>query len=315
MNDAIAPARDLAAEDTGELVRVRGLVQGVGFRPTVWHLARRHGLRGWVSNDGDGVTAHVCGPPPAISAFVEGLVRGAPPLARIDHIAREPAALLPIADEFRIVPSRAGDVHTSIVPDAATCVECLREIRNPAARRYRYPFTNCTHCGPRLSIVEAIPYDRANTTMRAFGLCAACLAEYGDPSDRRFHAQPIACPACGPRLWQTCGNDPVAEARRLLLSGHVIAIKGLGGFQIACDATDEGTVARLRRTKHRAGKPFALMARDIRVVQRYCVVTAQDEAVLRGPASPIVLLDQLPGQMLARSVAPGLDTLGCMLPN
>ena len=268
---------------------MRGLVQGVGFRPAVWHFARRHGLRGWVGNDGDGVTAHVCGPAPAIAAFVESLARNAPPLARIDHIAREPAALLPMADEFRIVPSRAGDVHTAIVPDAATCVECLREIRDPAERRYRYPFTNCTHCGPRLSIIEAIPYDRATTTMRKFGLCPACAAEYDDPSDRRFHAQPIACPACGPRVWLTCTAIRLRRRAGCLLSGHIIAIKGLGGFQIACDATDESAVGRLRRSKHRGAKPFALMARDIGVVRRYCAVTAQDEAALQSPAAPIVL--------------------------
>lgn len=314
MNHAIAPA-DLTREDTSELIRVRGVVQGVGFRPTVWHLARLHALRGWVTNDGDGVMAHVCGPPSAIAAFVEDLAQGAPPLARIDQIEREPAASLPAAEGFRIVMSRAGDVRTAIVPDAATCVECLREIRDPASRRYRYPFTNCTHCGPRLAIIEGIPYDRATTTMRAFELCAACRAEYEDPSDRRFHAQPIACPACGPRVWLTCGGDPVVEARRFLLSGHLIAVKGLGGFQIACDATDEHAVGRLRQLKEREGKPFALMARDIDVVRRYCVVTAEEEAALRSPAAPIVLLDQLPGQTLAESVAPGLGTLGCMLPN
>ena len=315
MIDAIATRRNLAREDVGELVRVRGVVQGVGFRPAVWRLARQHGLRGWVVNDGDGVTAHVCGPPRAIAAFVEDLAHGAPPLARIDRIEREPAARLPSAEAFRILPSRAGGVHTGIAPDAATCPDCLREIRDPEARRHGYPFTNCTHCGPRLSIIEAIPYDRAATTMRAFGLCVACRAEYEDPADRRFHAQPIACPACGPRAWLTGGGDPVAETRRLLRDGQAVAIKGLGGFQIACDATDECAVARLRRSKRREGKPLALMARDISVVRRYCVVTEEDEAALRSAAAPIVVLDRLPGQTLAASIAPGLDTLGCMLPN
>jgi acylphosphatase len=178
--------------DAGEIVRVRGLVQGVGFRPTVWRLARRHGLRGWVNNDGDGVMAHVCGASSDIAAFVEDLARGAPPLARIDSIEREAAALLPGVDVFRIVPSSKGGVHTAAVPDAATCEECLREIHEPTARRFQYPFANCTHCGPRLSIIQAIPYDRATTTMRAFTLGAACRGKYEDPSDRRFHAQPEA---------------------------------------------------------------------------------------------------------------------------
>ena len=312
MSDAIALLREA---DTGELVRVRGLVQGVGFRPAVWRLARHHGLRGWVGNDGDGVTAHVSGPPSAIAAFVEDLATGAPPLARIEGIERTASAVLPATDGFRIVPSRQSRVRTAVVPDAATCDECRREIRDPASRRYRYPFTNCTHCGPRLSIIEAIPYDRAATTMRAFPLCAACRDEYEDPADRRFHAQPIACPSCGPRVWLSCGGDPVPETQRLLLSGRIIAIKGLGGFQIACDATDEDAVTRLRQSKHRGGKPFALMARDAAVLRRYCRVGAEEEAALRNPAAPIVLLDRAPGQTLAGAVAPGLATLGCMLPN
>ncbi len=315
MTDAITTRPNPARADAGELVRVHGVVQGVGFRPAVWRLARLHGLRGWVSNDGAGVTAHVCGPASAIEAFVEDVAQDAPPLARIDHIEREPAALLPEADEFRIVASRSGGVHTAVAPDAATCAECLFEIGDPAARRHRYPFTNCTHCGPRLSIIEAVPYDRASTTMRAFALCADCRAEYENPSDRRFHAQPIACPVCGPRAWLTCGGDPIEEARRLLLSGHIVAIKGLGGFQIACDATDEDAVRRLRRSKQRDGKPLALMARDIGVVQRYCMVTVDDEAALRSPAAPIVVLDRLPVPRLADDIAPGLGTLGCMLPN
>ena len=312
MNDATTLLREA---ETGELIRVRGLVQGVGFRPSVWHLAHRHGLRGWVSNDGNGVTAHVSGPAAAITAFVDDLAADAPPLARIDRIEREPAAPLPEADGFRIVPSRPGNVHTAIVPDAATCAECLREIRDPLARRHLYPFANCTHCGPRLSIIEAIPYDRATTTMRAFGLCAACRDEYQDPADRRFHAQPIACPACGPRVWLSCGGDPVPETRRLLRSGAIVAIKGLGGFQIACDATDGNAVERLRRSKHRSSKPFALMARDVAVLRRSCHVSIEEETALRSPAAPIVLLDRRPRGHVAAGVAPGLGTLGCMLPN
>ncbi|MEO8715541.1 MAG: carbamoyltransferase HypF, partial [Acetobacteraceae bacterium] len=297
-------------------IRVRGLVQGVGFRPTVWRLARVHGLRGWVGNDGDGVTAHVCGQPGAIAAFVGDLADQPPPLARIDRIERHPAAIL-ADDGFRIVASRVGAVHTAIVPDAATCEACLREIRDPLARRYRYPFTNCTHCGPRLSIIEAIPYDRATTTMRAFALCAECRDEYEDPSDRRFHAQPIGCPKCGPRVRLTpaSSSDPIEAARQLLLSGHVIAVKGLGGFQIACDATDESAVGRLRLSKRREAKPFALMARDVEMIRRYCAVSAREATALRNPAAPIVVLDQFADRTLAASIAPGLGTLGFMLPN
>ena len=201
------PTRRMDA-DASEIVRVRGIVQGVGFRPTVWRLARRHGLRGWVNNDGDGVMAHVCGASSEIAAFVEDLTQDVPPLARIDSIEREAAALLPGVDVFRIVPSSKGGVYTAVVPDAATCEACLKEILDPAARRFQYPFANCTHCGPRFSIIQAIPYDRATTTMRAFTLCTACRGEYETPSDRRFHAQPIACPDCGPRLWLSCGGNP-----------------------------------------------------------------------------------------------------------
>ena len=317
MSQTVATRPSLTGREAGEFVRVRGLVQGVGFRPTIWHLARLHGLRGWVSNDGDGVIAHVCGPPTAIEAFVADIVSNAPPLARIDAIARAPAGLLPAADGFRIAPSRRGGMHTAVGPDAATCDECLQEIRDPTARRHGYAFTNCTHCGPRLSIIEAMPYDRASTTMRAFRMCKDCRAEYEDPADRRFHAQPIACPACGPRvsLDRDRDGEPVAEARRLLLAGHIIAIKGLGGFQIACDATNASAVARLRRSKRRGGKPFALMARDLDTVRRYCVVAAAEAASLCSPAAPILLLDRRPGEQLAADVAPGLATLGCMLPN
>ena len=304
---------------SAEWIRVRGLVQGVGFRPTVWRLARQCGLRGSVANDGQGVNIHVCGSAASISDFVESLVSQAPPLARIEHVERQPTDALPAEAEFRIVPSRATPVHTGIVPDAATCRACQQEIAEPGARRHRYPFTNCTHCGPRLSIIEAIPYDRRETTMRAFRLCPACEAEYRDPADRRFHAQPIACPACGPRAWLEpfdVGTDVLETTCTLLLRGGIVAIKGLGGFQFACDATDEAAVARLRRGKRRERKPFALMARDLGVVRRYCTVTPQEEALLRSPAAPVVIMPAgARGERLAPGVAPGIFTLGFMLPN
>ena len=292
-----------AVHDVARLIRVRGLVQGVGFRPTVWRLAREFALRGWVANDGQGVSMHVCGNANAVSEFLHALPSHAPPLARIDAIEHEPAAELPIGVDFRIVGSQATGVHTGLVPDAVSCAACVAESFDPFSRRYRYPFTNCTHCGPRLSIVESIPYDRAATTMRAFTLCAACRAEYEDPSDRRFHAQPMACHLCGPRAWLERADgapialdalstlDDVDAACSVVQRGHILAIKGLGGFQLACDAGNESAVARLRQLKCRERKPFALMARDLDVVRRYCAVSPEEEALLRSPAGPIVIMD------------------------
>lgn len=313
-------------QESARLIRVRGLVQGVGFRPTVWRLARRLELRGWVANDGQGVSIHVCGAAAAVEKFLLDLPREAPPLARIDSIEQEAAPALPPQVRFEFAVSRADEVHTAIVPDAATCPACLAEVLEPSSRRHRYPFANCTHCGPRLSILEAIPYDRAATTMREFSLCAACAAEYADPGDRRFHAQPVACPACGPRIWLESGDgtrvaegassavDALDAACTLLARGHVLAIKGLGGFQLACDACNETVVARLRRLKRRAAKPFALMVRDLEVLRRYCIVTADEEALLRSPAGPIVILSARAAGHIAASVAPGVATLGVMLP-
>ncbi len=257
--------------DCTELIRVRGLVQGVGFRPTVWRLARHHGLGGWVANDGEGVIMSVRGSPAGIAGFVAELARAPPPLARIDAIERTPSEITPDGSDFRIMPSRGAETRTGVVPDAATCAACRDEIFDRGSRRHRYPFTNCTHCGPRLSIIQAIPYDRSNTTMRAFRMCDACAAEYAVPADRRFHAQPIACPACGPRVWlqPECAGDAIEAARMLLLSGRIVAIKALGGFHLACDATNAGAVARLREAKRRDAKPFALMARDLEVIRRY----------------------------------------------
>jgi hydrogenase maturation protein HypF len=307
----------MADARSSELIRVRGLVQGVGFRPTVCRLARRHGLRGWVGNDGGGVAMSVSGAADDIAAFVTELRHAPPPLARIDAIERTPSAANMDAGEFRIVESRTGDVRTGVVPDAVTCAACRQEIFNPDARRFRYPFTNCTHCGPRLSIIETIPYDRASTTMRAFRMCADCAADYTDPADRRFHAQPIACAACGPRLWletPAAVSDPLNATRDLLLAGEIVAVKGLGGFHLACDATNRAAVERLRRAKRRDAKPFALIAHDLSVIRHHAVVTEEDAAALQSPAGPIVLMqarspDALPG------IAPGLTTLGFMLPS
>lgn len=302
-----------------ELLRVRGLVQGVGFRPAVWRLAHRLGLRGWVANDGDGVAIKLSGPAVSIDRFVAGLRADPPKLARIDRIERVPGVPSPDDTGFRITGSISTRPRTGIVPDAATCPECLADVLDAAGRRYRYPFTNCTHCGPRLSIIEAIPYDRRATTMRMFPMCAACTAEYRDPADRRFHAQPIACDACGPRAWlEAAGGRPAtlvdpADTAALLLRGDIVAIKGVGGFQLACDATNPDAVARLRDRKHRPGKPLALMARDIEVARTYCALTDQDVALLQSPAAPIVIATA--GRGVAANVAPGIATLGIMLPN
>ncbi len=309
-------------------IRIEGLVQGVGLRPTVWRLAQRLGLRGTVGNDGQGVLVHVCGAGDALASFVYGLRQEAPPLARIERIDPQDAEPLPLDAGFTILPSNHGGAHTGVAPDAASCAACVAEVFDPSQRRYRYPFTNCTHCGPRLTIVLGIPYDRASTTMRAFTLCAACRAEYDEPADRRFHAQPIACAHCGPRAWLVAADgtnvaaselgtqDVCDSVGSLLQNGAIVAIKGLGGFQLACNATDASAVDRLRARKHRDHKPFALMARSVDQIRRFCSVDAQEESLLCGPTAPIVLLRRrADAPALADGVAPGLRTLGFMLPN
>jgi hydrogenase maturation protein HypF len=315
--------------ETAELIRVRGLVQGVGFRPTMWRLARRHGLRGWVANDGQGVRIHVCGPVAAVEEFVLELPGESPPLARIDRVEREPARHLPLDAGFHIAASEATAIGTGVAPDAATCAACVQEIFDPFARRFRYPFTNCTHCGPRLSIIEQVPYDRADTSMAQFTMCRACAAEYRDPADRRFHAQPIACHVCGPKLTLARADgramtlealsalDEADAACTLLQRGHILAIQGLGGYQLACDATQLDSVARLRLLKRRERKPFALMARDLAVIRLHAQVGDEEAALLASAAAPIVLLQRSKDSMAAvvDAVAPSLDLLGFMLPN
>ncbi|MDQ3512036.1 MAG: carbamoyltransferase HypF [Pseudomonadota bacterium] len=308
----------------GEAIRVRGLVQGVGFRPTVWRLARECGLAGDVCNDAEGVLIRAWGEPAARERFRHRLRDEPPPLARIDALESSPLEGASPAADFSIAASAGGAVHTGIVADAATCDACLDDVRDPGNRRHRYPFTNCTHCGPRLSIVRQIPYDRATTSMAVFPLCDACRAEYTDPADRRFHAQPNACPDCGPRLWleRAAGTgenvridgDPIDAARRLLQAGNIVAIKGVGGIHLACDATDAAAVARLRARKHRDDKPFALMARDIAMIRHYCRVNETQAQLLRGTDAPIVLLDADGPERLADRIAPNLRCYGFMLP-
>ena len=340
MESALHPVKNPPTQTrvAGEEIRVRGLVQGVGFRPNVWRLATECDLVGEVHNDSDGVLIHVWGAQSARDRFVERIQEESPPLARIIALERRRLDAPPVAGPFRITASEkngAHTVHTGVIPDAAVCRACVAETLNPAQPRYRYPFTNCTHCGPRLSIVRAIPYDRENTSMRTFRMCADCRAEYENPADRRFHAQPIACPQCGPQVWLVTntglsvlreeGQDVIDQARRLLLEGYIVAIKGLGGFHLACDATNAEAVTRLRRRKRRYHKAFALMARDIAVVERYCRVSQEERALLASPMAPIVLCEvsgnagnagnaSNADNALPAAVAPGLTALGFMLP-
>src|SRR5215212_7122123 len=236
--------------------RVSGVVQGVGFRPFVYGLATRHGLTGFVLNDGQGVVVEAEGEARVLDRLAADLVAAAPPLARVESVIAE---AIDVAGDstFRIAESGAEAGTALIPPDIATCDDCLRELFDPGDRRYRYPFVNCTQCGPRFTIVTSVPYDRASTTMARFPMCEDCRREYEDPANRRFHAEPIACPACGPRL-----SMPVEETVALLAQGAILAVKGLGGYHLACDAANEEAVARLRSRKHREEKPFALMTND-----------------------------------------------------
>ncbi|MFN3131719.1 carbamoyltransferase HypF [Roseibium sp.] len=311
---------------TATHVRIKGLVQGVGFRPFVWHLAREEGLTGHVLNDADGVFAEIFGAADRQQRFLERLRCEAPPLSEIvsveTAVLAEPFGAPP--QDFQIVESVAGPVTTGIVPDAATCPACLADIFDPANRRHGYAFTNCTHCGPRLSIVTSIPYDRASTSMAAFKMCPECQSEYDDPADRRFHAQPNACPACGPQLWAEAKGtrietaDPIHWAASQLAAGEIIALKGLGGFHLAVDATNDAAVARLREKKNRPDKPLAVMVRDLVQARTICHVNDREAALLEDRTAPIVLLRLRPqsGETPALSghVAPGLDQCGLMLP-
>jgi hydrogenase maturation protein HypF len=288
-------------------VRLRGVVQGVGFRPFVYNLAQRLALSGYVLNSSAGLVAEAEGTPDAVDAFLRAIATEPPPLAWIQDC--KTTALAPTGEPgFAIRDSlRETGEFALISPDVATCDACLGDLRDPANRRYRYPFTNCTNCGPRYTIVQDIPYDRPNTTMAKFKLCDACRREYEDPANRRFHAQPNACPVCGPSL-----SAPIADAIARLAAGGIVALKGLGGFQLACDARNEGAVTRLRARKRRSDKPFALMCRDLASIERICQLSEAERAVLIGPQHPIVIL---PGNgILPQVIAPGNRTLGVMLP-
>jgi hydrogenase maturation protein HypF len=300
---------------------VRGVVQGVGFRPFIYRLAMEEGLAGFIGNDTDGVTIEIEGLKERVEAFLARLRSQAPPLARIDSVAvRE---LAPVGETgFRIVASEVlGRVSTGIPADAATCPDCLRELLDPKDRRYRYPFLNCTNCGPRFTITRRIPYDRPQTSMAKFPMCPECQREYDDPLNRRFHAQPNACWVCGPRVWlvgadgaKIATDDAVAACIDHLVAGQIMAIKGIGGFHLSVDATNQSAVMRLRERKRRYGKPLAVMVRDLEAARAACTLNAEEEALLTTPARPIVLAARREGCGIAEGVAPGIPWLGVYLP-
>ncbi len=311
-------------------ILVTGVVQGVGFRPFVYGLARRLELSGWVLNSSNGVEIEVEGPPELLARFLAALREEAPPLAYVEAVTK--ASIPPVGGVggFVIQHSVTRPGISLISPDVATCADCLDELLSVSDRRHRYPFTNCTNCGPRFTIIEGLPYDRPLTTMSDFPMCPDCAAEYEDPLDRRFHAQPNACPACGPRVWMSASGggsvaegydgalataeDPFKAAASLLRLGGTMAIKGLGGFHLACDATNDQAVRWLRRRKARPAKPLAVMVADMDMVRLFCEVCREEEELLRSPAAPIVLLRRRPGADVAFTVGPRNHTLGVMLP-
>jgi hydrogenase maturation protein HypF len=305
--------------------RVHGTVQGVGFRPYVYRLARDERLGGWVRNDERGVVLEVEGPRAAVERFLARLPREAPPLAAVEHVRSRPLACVG-EREFAIVESVGGGrAAAPVAPDTPPCAACLAELHDPGDRRYRYPFVNCTDCGPRFTIVRGVPYDRARTTMASFEMCASCRAEYEDPLDRRFHAEPNACPECGPRarLLDAAGRpaggsaaaDAVAAAAAALRDGLVVAVKGVGGYHLACRADDQAAVAALRARKHREDKPFALMAADREAARALVLITPAEERLLSGRERPIVIARRRRGAAVADAVAPGKPDLGVMLPS
>ncbi|RJT22329.1 carbamoyltransferase HypF [Buttiauxella izardii] len=293
------------------MLRIRGKVQGVGFRPYVWQLAQKLKLTGDVCNDGAGVLVRLASSP---ETFISELHAHCPPLARIDSVEQTEMLWETLPQDFTIRHSAASTMDTQIVPDAATCPDCLRELNDPNDRRYRYPFINCTHCGPRFTIIKAMPYDRPNTVMAAFPLCPACEKEYRDPMDRRFHAQPVACPECGPQIaWQSGEQKLEREAAlqaaiSALKDGKIVAIKGLGGFHLAVDACNDAAVSRLRTRKHRPAKPLAVMLPDS------TDLPAEVAAQLNTPAAPIVLIEKSALSGLSEFIAPHLSEVGVMLP-
>jgi hydrogenase maturation protein HypF len=334
-------------DPSARYVRVTGVVQGVGFRPFVYNLATDLGLSGWVLNTSSGVEIEVAGPAARLEEFVVRLRSDAPPLARVEQVAVTDlpfsGILHPAGFSIRHSEPRPGEFQP-ISPDVSICDDCLRELFDPTDRRYRYPFINCTNCGPRFTIIRDVPYDRPATTMAPFRMCADCQAEYDDPANRRFHAQPNACPVCGPRVWLQIGEsmdlqdgrsangqsgksrimgrgsnavadeEAIRTARAMLSDGAILAVKGLGGFHLACDATSDRAVVLLRERKGRVGKPFAIMSFDLEAVQQYCRVSDEERALLASRERPIVLLRRRANGLVSPAAAPGNDRLGVMLP-
>jgi hydrogenase maturation protein HypF len=303
-------------------IHINGIVQGVGFRPFIYNLALGHRLTGWVRNSASGVDIEVTGTEQDLNAFLAAIPQSAPPLAIIDAIDYQEVDLCEF-DGFNIIHSE--DQPTDFIPvspDMAICKDCQSELFDTQDRRYRYPFINCTNCGPRFSIIQDIPYDRPKTTMSGFSMCPACLSEYKNPRDRRFHAQPVACPVCGPQVWleitpgesQYEKEEAIQGARQMLADGKILAVKGLGGFHLVCDATNHAAVEKLRIRKQRPAKPFALMAFDLEAIRRYIYLTPVAESLLTSPQAPIVLMPSKPGTDIPESVAPGNNKLGFMLP-
>ncbi|ABZ84057.1 [nife] hydrogenase maturation protein hypf [Heliomicrobium modesticaldum Ice1] len=306
------------------MVLITGTVQGVGFRPFVYRLATRLGLAGWVQNGAKGVEVRLEGALGSIEAFLQALKAEAPPLSRIDRIQVREAPVeglrlfsIAVSD----APDRTADVaHARVPPDVALCPECRREMDDPADRHYGYPFTNCTNCGPRFTIIRQVPYDRAQTSMAAFPMCPACRRDYDDPLDRRFHAQPTACPLCGPRVWfagsdgQEVIGDWVRLFRDSIRQGNIVALKGLGGFHLVCDGRNATAIAELRRRKRRPAKALAVMGRDLTTLRRICRISDREAAALSGPEAPIVVLERREDAALPSNLAPGTHTLGAMLP-
>ncbi|MFI2644162.1 carbamoyltransferase HypF [Streptomyces sp. NPDC018610] len=320
----------MTAPVTGQVRRrltVRGTVQGVGFRPYVHRLAADLALAGFVSNTASGVLIEVEGPADGVARFCDRLTRRPPPLAAVTGIGAEDLPATGATGPFAIRPTEHSAGRTHLPPDTATCPDCLGELADPADRRHRHPFITCTHCGPRFTVATAMPYDRAATTMAGFPMCPACAREYADPLDRRFHAQPVACPDCGPRLRLVPGRDSglrpardgdaLAAARALLAAGRVVAVKGVGGYHLACDATDAHAVATLRARKERGGKAFAVMCADLATAERIAELTDSERAVLTGPRRPIVLLrrrGRTDGLRVSDEVCPGSPHIGVLLP-
>jgi hydrogenase maturation protein HypF len=309
-------------EISGLAIHVRGIVQGVGFRPFVYQLAVKNNLNGWVRNTSNGVDIEIVGNRESLDNFANELKSSPPPLARIDEIRISKMLVDSVYTQFNIIESKSNPSQfIPISPDISICPDCLKELFDPSNRRYRYPFINCTNCGPRFSIVKDIPYDRPLTTMSEFPMCPDCHGEYQNPMDRRFHAQPTACPDCGPSLLfsQSCEisvtkEDALQSARLAIQSGRILAVKGLGGFHLACDAGNIKSVNGLRNRKKRVEKPFALMAFSIETIRKYCFINDEEQTLLESRQRPIVLLDKLPDCTLPEGLAPGQSTLGFMLP-